>query len=203
MNCDVALEALQSRLDGNAHPADPAIARHLRQCDDCRSRFAAADLLLAVYAPRVTPDLTVRMRNAVHRDLRFRTYRDYAVSAACLAATVMLAIWLSFATKTEADRTVVIAKVPSMERRVSNAKSAIMGWGGQTISLFGMPKLTERRITTDDLEQTIEPATNALSNAGKGLVDGMEPLTTSAKRAAYRFWNDLPTTPNPQTPEKP
>ena len=64
-----------------AHPADPAIVRHVRQCPECRSRFAAADMLLAVYAPRVPADLTVRLRTAVYADARRRTYRRVLVSA--------------------------------------------------------------------------------------------------------------------------
>lgn len=192
MNCDAALELLQSRLDGSAHPAEPAVARHVRQCAECRSRFAAADMLLAVYAPRVPADLTVRLRTAVYSDARRRTYRRVLVSAIGLAAAVLLAIWLTVPEPNKREEVVVAAKVPSIEKRLSGAKSAIWGWGGQTVSLFGVPDMPQPRINTEGIGLAIEPAASALSEAGKGFVDGVEPLTSSAKRAANRFWRDLP-----------
>jgi hypothetical protein len=192
MNCDAALESLQSRLDGSAQPADPAVARHVRQCAECRSRFAAADMLLSVYASRVPTDLTIRVRSAVYSDARHRTYRRVLASAIGLAAAVMLAVWFSIPDVAKREEVVVAVKVPSLEKRLAGAKSAIWGWGDRTVSMLGVPDITEPRIDTDGLGQAIEPATNALSDAGKGFVDGVEPLASSAKRAANRFWRDIP-----------
>jgi hypothetical protein len=193
INCDAALESLQSRLDGSAQPADPAIAQHLRQCPECRSRYAAAELLLSLYEPRVPADFTVRVRSAVRTDARRRGYRRVLVSAVGLAAAIVLAIWLGMPKPEERKDLVVAANVPSLEKRLSGAKSAIWGWSGRTVSLFGMPDIAEPRINTDGLGQSMEPAASALADAGKGFVDGVEPLTSSAKRAATRFWRDLPT----------
>lgn len=205
ISCDVALEALQSRLDGSAQPADPALSRHLRQCDECRARFAAADLLLAVYTPRVTPDFTVRLHTAIRRDSRHRKYRAWAVSAVALAAAIMLAIWFTQSNDSipiVPNQGPVVAKVPSLERRISDARTAVFGFGGQTVGLFGIPDISAPRMDAKLIGQSLEPVASALTDAGKGVAQGMEPLTTSAKRAANRFWRDLPTTSNSTAPEK-
>lgn len=193
IRCDSALEALQSRLDGNAQPADPALARHLRDCGECRSRFAAAELMLSLYAPRVPADFGQRLRNAVRTDARCRKYRQVLVAATGLAAAIALAIWWNTPAPAPRFEAEYVANVPSFEKRVSGAKSAIWSWSGRTVSLLGMPDLSEPKINVDGIGQSMEPATQALGDAGKGLVDGLEPLTSSTKRAASRFWRDLPT----------
>ncbi len=193
ITCDVALEVLQCRLDGSAQPVDPAIALHLRQCVECRSRFAAADMLLSVYAPRVPADFTVRLRSAVYSDARRRSVQRWMIGATGLAAALLLALRLGLPQPLQQPEVVVAANVPSIETRVSGAKSAIWNWGGQTLSLMGMPEIADPRINSGGIEQSIEPATAALTSAGKGLVDGVEPLASSAKRATQRFWRDLPT----------
>jgi hypothetical protein len=192
IQCDVALEALQSRLDGSAQPADPVIARHVRQCAECRSRFAAADMLLSVYSQRVPADLTVRLRSAVYADARRRTYRRVFVSAIGIAAAILIAVWLAVPNAEKRDDIVVAAKVPSIEKRLVGAKTAIWEWGGRTVSALGVPDFSEPRIDTRGIGQAIEPAAAALSDAGKGFVDGVSPLTSSAKRAANRFWHEIP-----------
>ena len=61
------------------------------------------------------------------------------------------------------------------------------------MSMIGSPDFSEPKLNGNDIEQSIEPAATALTNASKGLMDGVEPLTSSAKRATKRFWRDLPT----------
>ena len=190
--CDAALAVLQNRMDGNENPVDAVIAMHLRQCVDCRGRFAASNMLLAAYATKVTPDFTVRINTAVRTDARRRQARRYLMAACGLAAAIVLAIRLTLPQPSHKPD-IVVAKVPSIEQRVTGARSAIWAWSGQTMSMIGLPDFSEPKLNGNDIEQSIEPAATALTNASKGLMDGVEPLTSSAKRATKRFWRELPT----------
>ena len=45
-----------------------------------------------------------------------------------------------------------------------------------------------------DWTEAFEPAAQSLGAAREGLAEGLEPVTTSARRAARLFWRDLPLT---------
>jgi hypothetical protein len=100
MNCHECEALLQRQLDGETL-VQAELDRHLAQCSNCRSLFAAGQLLLSglrrMPAPVPPEALTRRIVNRVLED-HIRSYRRvrWAVAVAMVAASVLFVVWVYY-----------------------------------------------------------------------------------------------------------
>src|SRR5262245_28463265 len=97
MTCTEVRPMLPAHVYGDLSDADAAaVARHLRDCPNCRAESAALDQVrLALDAP-ATPPLRVDVASLFHRDAdrRARRWRRLVVAGAALAAGLLLVVGL-------------------------------------------------------------------------------------------------------------
>jgi hypothetical protein len=185
LTCDQVIDRLHDRLDGSMLQPDRATADHLAGCRQCRERFRAADRLLACFPPRLPADFATGIVRAVAADRAVRRARRLTLAWLSLAAGLLAAVGL-FWPRGEPAVEVVELPLPRIEERVNEATERVKAWAGKVASAE-WPELPAAPVQT-----TWEPARSALVDAGRGVASGVEPLTQSARRAAGRFWRDLP-----------
>jgi hypothetical protein len=82
-----------------------------------------------------------------------------------------------------------------LERQVERATTAVKEWTERTVQVIPRPDISPVDVLpTPDVKMALQPVTSPFTEAGRGVAEGLEPLATSAKRAATRFWRDLPIT---------
>jgi predicted anti-sigma-YlaC factor YlaD len=214
--CAAADEALQRFLDGAAEPDSPALQRHWHNCRDCRERFAAARRLRDALARRQVPPepsalLTERIVVAVVRDGQRRDRRRWLAGAA-LAAAVLLAIGVTWPRRPPGGEVVQIEPpatrpgethtlpLPSLRAGLAEAGTAVVGLTRRTVDETVGTSTLLRAVPLNplpdpsDWAEAFQPAAQSLGVARQGLAEGLEPVTTSARRAARLLWRDLPLT---------
>ncbi len=213
MKCNAAHELLQQHLDG-APIESPELLEHLRQCPDCQSLATATrrlqEGLRLLMLPPPPPDLAERIADRVgldRRRVRRRSRRRWAVSLA-LAAGLFVALtlrldWRGRRDDAETDKQGPVAAqetpeaTPTLRESVAEAGEAVAALTSQTAdetvgqTRWLVPKVTGPSLPQVDLE-SMEPPTRPLREAGEGVSRGLEPVTTSARRAVGLFLRELP-----------
>jgi hypothetical protein len=222
MNCAACQAWLQDYLDGAAGDGRPAFDGHLRDCADCAGLYASArrlrGALPALAPPRPRPGLADEIITEYLREVRRRRRVRRAALAACaLAAAVLVAVGVRlYAPATPApagppsvakqESPPVPPTAPAPGRRPVDAvplRDAAAEAGSAVASLTsraaGEAVGEARRLlpavgtpTLDGLGLPAEPSARPLREAGEGVTAGLEPVTTSARRAVGLFLRDLP-----------
>jgi hypothetical protein len=201
----VAIEAhtwLQRHLDGE--PLDrTALDEHLRLCPACRDLFAGSQRLLdglrllpapvppAHLARRITEQVLVSRR----RSRRVRL----GMATAALAAGVLLAVGTGILALRPQPGVAVRqpSAAPSLEKQVGEVGQAVASLARRaadetlttTRSLLPDMPLPESG-TVVDSRPPVEAPEQALREVQKGVTAGIEPVTTSARRALSMFARD-------------
>ena len=215
MNCGIAHDLLQQSLDGTPIESPQWLA-HLRDCADCRALVSASRRLEAglhlLPAPQPPADMAVRIVEAVRSDrrrARRRTQRRWAIGVA-LAASLLIALGFRFAWQGQPARTKgppsqPVAKsapaaetkfTPTLRESAAEVGDVFASLSNQTadetvgqtrrwVSNMPSPALPKVNLTA------MEPTT-PLREAGEGVSEGFQPVTTSARRAVDLFLRDLP-----------
>lgn len=192
IDCGKAEEQLQEWLDGGPHPTDAALKEHLARCRVCHERFSAAEQMLLVLPPRLSVNFADKVTIAVERDHRRRVWQRYLFGVTSLAAAILLGVWLTWP-KPKQNDIAMGPPAPSFEKQMARATGVVRAWTDRTVQTIPLPEIRGiELIPADGLAQAFEPAAATLADAGKGLAEGFEPLASSAKRAATKFWRDLP-----------
>lgn len=220
MTCEQFLNALQNRLD-RLHDDSPETSLHVANCSACRSWQAAANQLEAgvpllrtrVSSPLLTERIVVQVMAERKRRLRRQRMR-WTVGA--LAASVALAFMTSaivprFVTKQKNQLidTSASVKATSPEKdlpanssapdRMSEASMAVASLSAlakeetlKQTQLF-MPVATAP-LPFDKLTvpQSFDASTDSLREAGKGVSEGLKPVTDSVRRAWDLFLREIP-----------
>lgn len=215
MNCHAAHDLLNERLDG-VPVESPELLEHLRGCAECRALAAATqrlqDGLRLLTPPAPPPDLAGRIVERVLRDrlrARRRARRRLAVSLA-LAAGLFIALTLrldwrmEIPTEKKGDTDAVAKKNSPMPsgnltlresmREASEAVTALTSQAaGETVERARkLVKASRSSLEEVRLAPTIAPPTESLRQAGEGVSAGLEPVTSSARRAFDLFLRELP-----------
>jgi hypothetical protein len=221
MNCRAYHDLLQARLDGAADLAADG-AEHLRDCPDCRALAAAArrldEGLRLMAAPAPPPDLAVRIAARValvHRRARRRVRWGMALA---LAACVLLALglrllWRGMPASPSVEPGPVVtdkgqsrpdsgppAEAPTLRQSAAEAGTAVAALTGRTAgetvekTRALLPRVSGPDIPSAELPL---PAGRPLREAGEGVSAGLEPVTTSARRAVDLFLRELPPMDSP------
>jgi hypothetical protein len=214
MNCSECQNALERVLDGESF-SDADLAAHLHDCSDCRELHAAAARLLnamrMVPLPPLPPDLSTRITSAVLAD-RFRIRRRRIAVVTGLAAAVLLASLIGPSIWRRADshgRLPPIARVeiapkpapaPSFPDAVEDAGRAVLALTrevaaetvGEGRTLFSLPASDARDKLPQPLREPLDPPVQSFRSIQEGVSAGLEPVTTSARRAVDLFLRELP-----------
>jgi hypothetical protein len=216
VNCHAYQDLLQQRLDGTPIES-PALAEHLRGCAICRELETASQRLqegLRLLAPPAPPpDWAARLADRVlldRRRARRRARSRWTVSLALAAGLfVVLALRLDWRLKfnqagSEEPKPSPVAKerktpadTPTLRDSVKEAGVAMASLTNQTAdetvgpTRWLLPKVSRPSLPPLDFSAIETPAA-PLREAGANVSTGLEPVTTSARRAFGLFLRELP-----------
>lgn len=222
MTCSECHDLLQSQLDGVSDGARAVLDEHLAECPQCREWHAAVRVLEEGLRllPRPAPpaELAEHLTGRLMADFRSRRrWRMSAAAGAALAASMLLAVLASGWLKPNAVDPWPVT--PDANQSIAGKPSPIEGIReGQPPTLplavaQAVEGITER-ITTEAVtparellpealpmptlgsarlfDETLDPAAAPLREARQGMSAGLEPMTTSARRAVELLLRDLP-----------
>jgi anti-sigma factor RsiW len=217
MNCTECQQRLQDRLDGAAGTDRSDLETHLAGCPFCRACHAAArrlqEGLRRLPPPRTPAGLTGRIVQRVLAERRARRRRRrWMAMGVAVAATVALLLWRGMA-PTNLPPSDQGARVEpedksggSLRESVTEASSAVVSLTrrtadetvgqGRVLLPVVSPSIPEE-ITPPALKAA-EPPMRSLQVASEGISTGLEPVTSSARRALDLFLRDLPPMDQPQ-----
>ncbi|HEV3235465.1 MAG TPA: hypothetical protein VGZ25_00655 [Gemmataceae bacterium] len=219
MNCERFQNSLQNRLDGLGDDLPANLHQHLVGCSDCRSWQAAAQRLEAgvrlLQSTRLSPNLADRVVGLVlaERTLRMRRQRlRWTVGA--LAASVALVVSASAIAprlienkKNEGDPGIIAVNPNAIDDKLNlSASNQVSEAGLAVASLSNIAKeetlkqtqlflpVAKAPLPFDNLgvPQPFEASTDSLKQAGKGVSEGLKPVTDSARRAWDLFLREVP-----------
>jgi hypothetical protein len=216
MNCSIAHDLLQQSLDGTPIESPEWLA-HLQQCAECRGLASAGrrlqEGLRRLTAPLPPPDLAERIGERVlldRRRARRRLRRRWAMGLA-LAASLFLALTLRLDWRGAPNEIAIAPQEPLVQNAPSGTEQAAptlresaaeLGEAFAELSnetaqeTVGQTRRWVAKVANPTLPKvdlaTMEPPTQPLREAGEGLSDGLEPVTTSARRAVDLFLRELP-----------
>jgi hypothetical protein len=219
MNCPECQNLIQERLDGGDFLADAEVDRHLAECRECRQLQEAArrleEGLRLLPVPFPPPGFADRMVQQVLVQRRRHRTRRLALTVGSLAAAVLIAVlavqnWPPAAVLPATTGPVVAEKPPapppappppSLSDSFAEVSSAVAALArrtteqtvDQTRVLWLDPMPTVARV--EPAEPAPELAAQSLWEAGQGVSAGLEPVTTSARRAVDLFLRELPPMP--------
>lgn len=215
MNCEVAQELLQQSLDGTLIESPEWLA-HLRHCADCRALASAGrrlqDGLRLLTAPVPAADLAQRIAECVRLDhrARRRARQRWAVSLA-LAAGLLLALGLRLDWRGRSPERVEktpepVAKnlaaprekaAPTLRESAAELGEVFAALSNQTAEeTVGQTRRWASNVPSPALPKVdltaMGPPAHPFLEAGEGVSEGLEPVTTSARRAVGLFLRELP-----------
>ncbi|HTU91860.1 MAG TPA: hypothetical protein VMF69_17390 [Gemmataceae bacterium] len=217
MNCRLTDEFLQQSLDGTPIESPEWLA-HLHHCADCRALASTArrlqDGLRLLPSPLPPPDLSQRIVQRVlldrHRALR-RTRRRWAVSLT-LAAGLLVALslrldWRGSPTGTNQRLTQHLLtdsspmqkekSAPTLRESAAQLGEVFTELSNETAQeTVGQTRRWVSNVPSPDMPKidltAMQPPTRPLREAGEGVSEGLEVVTTSARRAVDLFLRELP-----------
>lgn len=215
MECSKYHDLVQRRLDGRRAVDE----RHVAECSECRAWLAAVERLeegLRARRPPVPPGgLTERIVVGVlsqHRRRRRVLYRRLVPLG--LAAGLLLAVLGAYALPlTPSAQKVVVTTWrvdespakhsgdPALNRNVEEAGSALAALLSRTTdqaliegrALFPTTVFVPALPKTGNWRAPLEQPVESLRTAGQGVSNGLEPVTSSARRAVHYFLQEIPT----------
>jgi hypothetical protein len=210
MNCPDFEELLQRWLDDEGpRPEGVAAAEHLQGCAGCRQVLRAAYLLKEragqATVPLPPPALSRRIGDRLLGEHRRRARTRRLLLRAAVAASLLLAAGLlllaarrpvhpDVARYAPAER-----PVPSLHRHVEEAGEAFVALteraARQTVdeSRLLLPRVLTSAVTDNEVVlQTFEPSSQSLDEVKRGMSEGLEPVTSSARRAVQLFLGEIP-----------
>jgi hypothetical protein len=211
MNCAEYQDWVQRRLDGEAGPAETGDG-HRRACPRCAGMDEALTRLergLRLAPPLTPPDrLAENIVFQVLSEQRAAGRRRILVYAAAVAACVALGLYLGSRNTTtpveapEAPKVIVEVEPekPKVNERVGEAGTALaslftrtadeaVGQGKLLLPSNPMPPMAP---DVTGLPPALEPPAQSLKDAGQTVSSGLEPVTSSARRAVTLFFRDMP-----------
>jgi hypothetical protein len=218
MNCPECHDYLQQRLDGTPPVDRTALDQHLADCPQCRQLHAAAHLLdeglRLLGSPAPPGDFTRRIVAQVltaQRTARFRRriLAGFALAASLLLATLAGYFWMTTQTPTSSTPPPVVEHKPGpkvkppepapsvLEETRTAAVSLTTRLAGRTIEqarLFwkAAPSVIVPPVSSlPPVAEPLDPAAQTLREASQGVSAGLEPMTTSAWRAADMILREL------------
>jgi anti-sigma factor RsiW len=214
MNCLECQNLLQDRLDG-ADDDHADLDRHLATCPACRQWYAAARRLeegLRFLPPAVPPaGLADRITGRVLAERRTRlAWRARLRTAAALAASLVLALFVARPQPPSPQPLPVAAA----DRPGAHDKAVPPGPLGDSVAEAGSAVVDLTRRTADEAvgggrlllpvvvaradrpeaerPGPMDPPLKSLRTAGSGVSAGLEPVTSSARRAVDLFFREIP-----------
>lgn len=215
MNCRMAHDLLQRSLDDTPIESPEWLA-HLRDCADCRALASAGRRLqhgLRLFVvPQPPTDLAARIVEKVR--LQRRRARRRGAVALALAACLLVALALrlhrrpagprhggtgvppvvrldrrpagpsEYATRTLRESAVELGEV--FTALSNQTAEETLGPTRRLVSNVAAPALPQVDLTA------MGPPTRPLRQAGEGVSEGLQPVTTSARRAVDLFLRELP-----------
>jgi predicted anti-sigma-YlaC factor YlaD len=214
MNCLECQDVLQDRLDGASGDQSEA-ERHLASCPACREWYAAARRLqegVRFLAPAVPPaGLADRITGRVLAERRARlAWRGRRRTALALAASLLLALFVGRPQPPSPEPlSVAVGDRPAAPDKavppeplgdsVAEAGSAVVDLTRRTAdeAVGGgrllLPVVVARAERPDaDRPGPMDPPLRSLRTAGQGVSAGLEPVTSSARRAVDLFFHEIP-----------
>lgn len=217
MNCAEANDLLQQRLDGNPSADGAALNRHLEQCPECRGLHAAATRLEAGLHAMLPPLPPARLRaslvSAALDDYgdRTRKRRWLMVGAGAAAAMLLIALSVAFIQRNGAQpsptgpvRFAATQPEKGVRDNVAEASLAVVSLTRRTAE----ETRAQTRLLTEALPMTTPlpplevtppgwepPVQTVLQEAGQRVSSGLEPVTSSARRAFSMFVREAPGRP--------
>jgi predicted anti-sigma-YlaC factor YlaD len=208
MNCPEAHIWLQRHLDGEPLDRRP-LDEHLRQCPACREFLAGSQRLLdglqLLPVPVPPAHLARRITEQVLADRRRTRQTRLVLATAALAAGVLVAVWTgiqgfrprpSVAVQREQPKQPP-PRAPSLEKQVGEVGQAVASLARRaadetlTTTRSLLPDVPLPRAGAEaDSRPPAEAPEQALREVQKGVTAGIEPVTTSARRALSMFARD-------------
>lgn len=212
--CEDAIRHLNAFLDGDAPELTASIREHRQTCQACQEEWAIAQIFQQPLKTRpMSPaNLADRTYAAVNRDVarrRFAKQLGWLSFATAAGIIVGIVIW-QYGNQPTIDRVPVIAEVTPTQTatRDDSIKEVRLAMAEITEKLIPeSPKVNldaETGIKFPMVEPLVntEPVVHTLNDASEGLKTGVQPITSSAKRAfnmLFRATESLPkTTVNPK-----
>jgi hypothetical protein len=222
MNCERFQNSLQNRLDGLFDESSPDLLRHLEVCSDCRAwkaatdRFEAGVLLLRSSRPSSRLPNQIVAQILSERTLRIQRQRVRRAVGA-LAASVALVLTASAIApglfdaknKQSIDTGMLAVEAdpikkeptanPPASNRVSEAGLAVASLSNlakeetfKQTRLFMPVATVALPFENLSVPQPFEAPAESLREAGKGVSEGLQPVTNSARRAWDLFLREVP-----------
>jgi anti-sigma factor RsiW len=219
MNCLECRDLLQQRLDGNFSPAcQPALDVHLAACPACRELHAAVPCLLEGVRAQTTPlppsGLAERIGAALllqaRRQRRTRRLSFAAAMAASILAILTIGYFWSRQVPGQPNPAPLVRSAepgknlrsPSLNQSVEEAGQAVLAMTrraanetvgqGRTFLPLVLPERPSPGVP--EIEPLLEQPTKSLRDIQNGMTAGLEPVTSSARRALDLFLRELPST---------
>jgi anti-sigma factor RsiW len=211
MNCPELRELVQRWLDGEMPAPDQGeAADHLGACPSCRQLLRAARLVRDTLGRSLSPvppeRLSRRILERLLGEARRRTRARRLLIGAALAATLLLGAGTFLVlSRPGADSTQVLvnpsprASVPSFHQHVEEAGEAFVSLtqraARKTVdeSRLFFPDVTPPALAANQVFlETLEPSTQPLEEIKRGMSVGLEPVTSSARRALDLFLGEIP-----------
>jgi hypothetical protein len=216
MNCRDCREFLQRYLDGESvESAQAELAHHLTECADCRELHAAAGRLkagLRLFVPPVPPpglagQIALRLLTEGKRVRRSRrAAAGFAVAAGLLLAAFPIyyafrpAIPPGNPESIRAENTSIAPQpAPSLRRSVEEASQAMVSLTRRAADeTFDQGRiLLPIVLPAKDVSEALDmrpvpgPSEQPLADLKQGMAAGLEPVTSSARRAVNLFLREI------------
>jgi hypothetical protein len=197
--CTAALVVLHRWLDGEPVSIPPDVAAHTVICPECGGRFAAMGQLSGGLIKTVTSApsgrLTDKIVNAVladHRRRRLARRRQW-LAAAALAAAVLAALWLVRPPRPSTPGPNAAQELVRGDSAVPDLRRDLIGAGEAIVALTRraadeVAGAGKQLIPPEALPASLPEPDRVIADAGVALAGGLEPVTTSARRAAHFLW---------------
>lgn len=217
MNCSEYQDWIQHRLDGDRNASEAGV-QHRLSCARCAGLDEAVSRLerglRLTPAPLPPPRLAESITHQVLWEQRAAGRRRAIVYAAALAACLLLGIYIGgrnagngpVLTPPDSGNPVAVTpppvepEKPKVNERVGEAGTALASLFTRTADeAVGQGKLllpaNPMSPMTPDvtaLPPALEPPAQSLKDAGQSVSSGLEPVTSSARRAVTLFFRDMP-----------
>ena len=216
MTCGEIIERLHELAERGTSQPDGPLAEHLATCPACAGWYAAVKRfgqgLRTLDVPRPPKGFAERVAAQVQFDrLACARARRRWLAAAAVAASLLLAVSLGYSLLSK--KTVAVSPGPPAADNGGRASEATPSPRASVAEAGDAVAALSRKATDETVEQTrllwpvvsapisfdgvelstpLDPSAQSLREAGQNVSTGLEPVTTSARRAVNLFWRDLP-----------